>query len=81
MIKYSYLIPIDGTLTGTSTPDQNELKSNGNEGVLHIPPSSRTGVSPADVLVLYLGHSLTEGGLPLGRNAIGVFYSLSRLGC
>ena len=33
----SYIWPIDGTLTGTTTPGQGRPKSNGNEGVLHIP--------------------------------------------
>ena len=30
--------------------------SNGNEGVLYIPQSSRTGASPSDCLLSYLGH-------------------------
>ena len=37
--------PIDGTLTGTTTPGQSVPEINGNEGVLHIPQSSKTGVS------------------------------------
>ena len=37
----------DGTLAGTTTSGQ----SNGNEGVLHIPQSSRTGVLPSDCLM------------------------------
>ena len=37
------------------------LKSDGNEGVLHIPQiSSTTGASLLDCLVSYLGHSLGE---------------------
>ena len=28
---------IDGTLTGNTTPDQNEPMSNNNEEVIHIP--------------------------------------------
>ena len=36
MIKYFYW-PKDGTLIGTTASSQSEHKSNGNEGVLHIP--------------------------------------------
>ena len=36
--------PIDGILTGTTTLGQNGLGSNGNEGVFHIPLSSRTAI-------------------------------------
>ena len=35
-------------------------ESNGNEGLLHILQNSRTGTSPLDGLVSYLGHSLGE---------------------
>ena len=53
----------------------------GNEGILCIPQSSTTaGTSPSDCLVSYLGHSLVGGVLPLCREAVGVFYSPSRLG-
>ena len=40
---------------------------NGNEGVLHIPQSSRFGVPPFEVLVAYAGISLMEVGIPLQR--------------
>ena len=40
--------PRDGALTGTTTPGQSEPESNGNEGIHHIPQSSRTGASPSD---------------------------------
>ena len=38
-------------LTGTTTPSLSEPGSNGNEGALHIPQSSRTGILPSDGLV------------------------------
>ena len=38
------------TLTGTTTPGPRVRGSNGNEGVFHISQSSRTGVSPSDVV-------------------------------
>ena len=37
IFKTDLFCPIDGTLTGTSTPGQSGLESNGNKGVLHIP--------------------------------------------
>ena len=42
--------PIDGTLTGTTTPGQSEPESNGNEGLLHIPQSFNTVASLSDSL-------------------------------
>ena len=57
----SSIWPTDRTLSGATTPGQSELGSNGNEGVLCIPPnSSITGVSRSDCLVSYPGHSLGE---------------------
>ena len=34
------------TVIGSTTPGQSGWESNGNEGVLHIPQSYKTGVSP-----------------------------------
>ena len=54
------------TLSGATTPYQNGLGSNGNEGVLHIPQSSSiTGASPPDCLMSYPGHSLGGVGVLL----------------
>ena len=39
-----------GTLTGTTTLSQSGPGSNGNEGVLHSPQSTRTGASAQDVV-------------------------------
>ena len=41
---------MDGTLTGTTTPGQNESGSNSNEEVLHTSQTSRTGPSRSDVV-------------------------------
>ena len=49
---------LEGTLTGTTTLDHSEHGSNGNEGVLHIPHISRTGATPSDSFVSYLGYSV-----------------------
>ena len=38
-----------------------EPESNGNEGVLHIPQSSRTGTTPSNSLASYLGRSSERG--------------------
>ena len=50
------------------------------KGTPHPPSSSIAGTSPSDCLVSYPGHSLRGGVLPLCREAVGVFYSPSRLG-
>ena len=61
-----------------------DLGANGNEGVLCISQSSSiTGTSLSNCLVSYLGHSLgvcvCGGVLLLCREAVGAFYSPSRL--
>ena len=43
-------------LTGRTTPGQGRPGSNGNERVLHIPQSSRTGVLPSDGLITDSGY-------------------------
>ena len=72
--------PQMGPLSGATTPGHSGPESNGKKGVLRTPQSSSiAGTSPSDCLVSYLGHSL-GGVLPLCREAVGVFYSPSRLG-
>ena len=74
---------IDRTLSGATTPSQSGPGSDGNEGLFHIPQTSGiTGASLADCLVSYSGYSgeLGGGALAFCRDAIGVFYSPSRLG-
>ena len=67
-------------LTGTTSLSQSGPGNNNNERVLHISRSSRTGTTPSDILVSYLGHSLGGGVLLLCRNAVGVCYIPMRLG-
>ena len=50
--------PIDRTLLGATIPSQSEPGSNINEGVLHIPWSSKTGASLSDGTMLHPGHLL-----------------------
>ena len=57
--------PIDRTRSGAITSGQSRLGSNGNEGVLHISQSSKTGTSLSDYLISYQRHSLAGGVLPL----------------
>ena len=52
--------PIDGTLSGTTTPVQNGPGSNGNIGVLRIPESAWSEASPSDCMVTYT--RLLSGG-------------------
>ena len=41
---------MNGILTGTTTPAESESEVNANEGVLHIPQSSRTGASLSEAV-------------------------------
>ena len=63
----SSIWPIDVTLSGTTTLSNCGPGSNGSEGVICIPQSSRTEASPSDSLVLYPGHWLRGGLTPLQR--------------
>ena len=74
--------PIDKTQSGATTPGQSGPGSNDNEGVLNIPQISKARVLWSDGLMLYPRHLLGEWGiLPFCRDAVGVFYSPSWLGC
>ena len=44
---------IELTRTGTTTPDQNGHRSNGNKKILHIPQSPKNEASPLDGLKPY----------------------------
>ena len=69
----SSIWPTDGTWTGTTNLGQSGLGSNGNEGALYIPQSSRIRASPSDCLVTYVGHSLGKRELHLCRGAVSIF--------
>ena len=59
--QFSSIWPIDRTLSGTTTPRQSGLRSDGNEGVLCIPQGSGiTGTSPSYCLFSYSGLSLAR---------------------
>ena len=57
-MKNSSIWPLDETVTGTTTLSKSGPGSNGNEGVLDILQSSKTGASLSNGLVSYPGHSL-----------------------
>ena len=48
-----FFLPIDWTVTVTTTPGHSGPGNNGNKGILHIlhiPPSDRNGAVPSDVV-------------------------------
>ena len=60
-MRFSYIWPIDMTLSYATTPDQSGPGSDSNEGVICIPQrSSFIGASPSVCLVSYVGRSLGE---------------------
>ena len=60
--QFSFIWPIDKTLSGATTPGQSGPGSDDNEGVLCIPQSSSiTGIWPSECLPSYTGHSLAGG--------------------
>ena len=72
---------INKTLSGATTSRQSEPGSDGNKGELCIPQTSGiTGASPSDCLLSYPEHSWCGELLPLCREAVGLFYSPSRVG-
>ena len=77
-LQLSYIWLIDRTLSAATTPGQSGPGSNGNEGVFHIPQSSRNiGTSSSDCI------QDTRWGswvLPHCKDAVGVFYSPNQLG-
>ena len=53
--EFSYISPIDSTLSGATTPDPSRPGRNDNKGVLSIPQnSSITGTSPSECIESYL---------------------------
>ena len=57
------------TLSGATTPGLSGPRSNGNEGVLHIPQIFKAKTSLSDGLMSYPGHSLRLS-YPLSRDTV-----------
>ena len=76
--QFSFIWPIDRTLSGATTLWQSGTGINGNVKVLQIPQNySITGTSLSDCLVSYPGHSL---GVSASAKKPSTFYSPSWLG-
>ena len=73
------ILTIDGTLTGTTTPDQSGPGSNTNEGETSYYSKLQDWMLTVRCrLVSYPGHMLCGwGNLPLCRGAVGKFYNTS----
>ena len=58
--QFSSIKPIDRTLSGVTNPGKSGHGSDGNKGVLRIPPNSSITADSPDCLVSFPGHSLGE---------------------
>ena len=70
----SSILPIDTTLTNTNNPGKSGPESKGNDKVLHISQSFRTGVLSFSIVPRLL---VGWGVFPFCRGVIGVFFSPS----
>ena len=78
--QFSSFWHIDNTLSSATTLSPSGPGSNGNEGVLHIPPKLQHYWSLTIRLFSVIYRTLIGGGvLPLCREAVSIFYSLSHL--
>ena len=64
LFAHSSIWPIDRTLSDATTPDQIESGRNRNEGVHHIPQSSRSWVSPSDTAYCHIQGSRGRRSYP-----------------
>ena len=76
-IQFSSISPTDRTQLGATTPGQSGSGSDTIEGVRRIPQSSMNNRSLTSKLFCVISRTLIGGVLPLCRDAIGVFCSLS----
>ena len=73
----SFILLLDGTITGTATLGQSEPGSNGNEEEHHIPQSSRTGASSDGFS--FIKSMFIRRISPFCKNTVCVFYNFSLL--
>ena len=77
-MSHTSIWPIDKTQSGATTSGQSGPGIDGNEGILHIPQSSKTRASPSDCLVSCLGHSLGKESYPSAKiQSVYLFYCSS----
>ena len=77
--QFNSIWPVDGTLSGATTPGQSEPGSNGNKGV-QCTPKHQYYWNLIIRLFSVISRTLVGGVLPLCGEDVGVIYSLSRLG-
>ena len=77
-VQFSFIWPIDRTLSGATSPGLSGHRSDGYEGVLYIPQSST--ITEASPLLSVISRTLAGGVLPHCREAVHVFYRPSLLG-
>ena len=77
---YTSIWSIDRTLSSATTLDQSKPWSNGNEGVTPYFPMLQHYWCLIIRLFYVISRLLSGGGLPLSRDAVGIFYCPSRLG-
>ena len=77
--QFSFTWLIDRILSGATTPGQSRPGSEGNAGVLRIPPKLQLSRNHAIGLFSVISRKIDDGGvLPLCREAVSVFYSPRR---
>ena len=79
--QFSCISPTESTLSCATTPGQSGPGSDGNEGVLYIPPKHQHYWKLTIWLFCVINRAFIWGGvLPLCRGAVSVFYSSRLLG-
>ena len=80
--QLSSIWPIDRALLGVTTPGHSGPGSDGNEGILRIPPKLQHFWNLTIRLFSVISRTVIGGGevLPLCREAVGVFYRPGLMG-
>ena len=71
--KVSHFKKLDETLAGTTSQGQSGPGSNVNQGVLHIPQTSRTRASLFNAVLCHTQNTPLSGYYHPADNAIGIF--------
>ena len=78
--NFTFIWPIDRTLTSTTTMGRSEVRSNGNQVMLNVHQRLRTGLSPSGAIQCHIQDTRWSGVLPLSKNAVSIFYKPAQLG-